>query len=297
MVISMIPMRQRLLPAAHLLSSTELPSGELGDVPMTEEDPPLPEFLSTPSLEARQAQETTASKNDWAKIAQQQGLDFFMKTWRTQVSELAQAVMGIDMARQPRLCPAITSSIIDSCKKGMRTQVAYCKKSLRDIIANCKGDVGRSVDRCKKTAKWPWQKPECEARRAPGMLRCETRRLDVPFCELDRLTASRCEGLREYASAMCRTEFSIAEIQKQIQSAQAMCPVATGLAKVAMKTYLSGQALGLITQLESVKTIGDTIQVIRKAEQTRSQFDKWTLGLKQRQHKAGCKTHRTLWAR
>ncbi|KAK3619409.1 hypothetical protein LTR56_024035 [Elasticomyces elasticus] len=34
-----------------------------------------------------------------------------------------------------------------------------------------------------------------------------------------------------------------------------------------------------ITQLESVKAIGDTVQVIRKAEQTRSQFDEWTSGL------------------
>ena len=266
-------------PSSASPSSTELPIEELDDVPTTGEDPPLPEFLSTSGLEARQAQETTASKNDWAEIAQQQGLNFLMKTWKTQTSELARAVKGIDLARQPRLCPAITGSIIDSCKKGVRTQVAYCKQSPRDIIANCKGDVGRSVDRCKKTAKWPWQKLECEARRPPGMLKCESKRLDVPFCELDRLTASCCEGMRQHTSAMCRTECSIAEIQKQVQSAQAMCSVATGLAKVAMKTYLSGQALGLITQLESVKTIGGTIQVIRKAEQTRSQFDKWASGL------------------
>jgi hypothetical protein len=55
--------------------------------------------------------------------------------------------------------------------------------------------------------------------------------------------------------------------------------VATGLAKAAMKSYLSGQVIGFIVQLESVKAIGDAAQIVRKAEQTRAQFDRWAEGL------------------
>jgi hypothetical protein len=260
-------------------SSTELPTLELDDVPTTREDLPLPEFLSTPSLEARLAQETTASKNYWAKIAQQQGLDFLVKTWSVQISGLTQAVKGVDMAQQPRLCPAITGSVTDSCKKGVRTQVAYCKRSLQDKIAKCKNDVERSVDECKNKAKSSGQKAVCEASRAPGLLKCGSKHVKIPSCELDRLTASCCEGLRKQASSMCRNELTVMEIQNQVHSARAMCSVATNLAETVMKSYLSGQTLGLITQLESVKAIGDGVQVLREIEKGRSQIDKWIASL------------------
>lgn len=302
--------------------SDHLPIEELDDPPTTE-DAPLPDFLSTPSLEARQAETTSVTKSNWAKVAQQEGYESLVETWRAQVGDLTRTVRSLDMARQPKLCPAITGSVIDSCKKGVRTQVAFCKQSLKDIIAGCKNDVKRSIDQCKKDvgpsidqckdgvrqsvdkckrkAKWPFEKPKCELARAPGMakcesaratgsakceatrgpdmLKCEAKRVDIPFCEFDRLTASCCEGLRTHASAMCHAGLSTTAIQKQVQSAQAVCSVTTGIAKAAMKSYLSGQALGLITQLESVKAIGDTVQVIRKAEQTRAQFDQWTSGL------------------
>jgi len=266
-------------PGSEAPSSTEVPTEDFDDVQMKEKNMPLPEFLSTPSLEVRQAANTDSPQVDWAKVAEQQGHKYLVESWKAQVGGLTQALKGVDMARQPTLCPAITGSVIDSCKRGVRTQVAYCKQSLRDLIAACKIDVDRSIDHCKKKAKWPWQPAECESRRPSGKYKCESKRLDIPFCELKRLTASCCEGLRQHASAMCRSKLSIADIEKQVQSAQSMCSVATDLAKVAMKAYLSGQALGLITQLESVKAIGDTVQVIRKAEQTRSQFDKWTTGL------------------
>ena len=58
-----------------------------------------------------------------------------------------------------------------------------------------------------------------------------------------------------------------------------MCQVATGLAKTAMKSYLSGQALGFLTKLESIQAIGDTVQVLKKADQTRAQFEQWSSGL------------------
>jgi hypothetical protein len=46
-----------------------------------------------------------------------------------------------------------------------------------------------------------------------------------------------------------------------------------------MKSYLSGQALGFLTQLGSIEAIGDTVQVLKKADQTRAQFEQWSAGL------------------
>lgn len=122
-------------------------------------------------------------------------------------------------------------------------------------------------------------KPACERYR-PEIPKCENSRIDVPLCEVDRLTAACCERLRSQAGAMCSAGVLTALILKQVQSAQAMCSVATGLTKTAMKSYLSGQALGLLTQSESIKAIRDTEQVLKRADQTRAQFEHWSSGLK-----------------
>lgn len=72
---------------------------------------------------------------------------------------------------------------------------------------------------------------------------------------------------------MCSAEISTASIQKQVQSAQEMCQVAIGLAKAAIKSHLSGQALGFLTRLKSIQDVGDTFQVLKKAYQTRAKFE------------------------
>lgn len=237
--------------------------------------PRMPEFLPAPDVEARQSQKKPSDNDRWAKVAQQKGKEAFEQAWTRQVSSLSKPVTKANTAQQKALCPQITRSVVDSCKRGVRTQTAYCKQAKKDSIAKCKNDVRSKIDKCKKNTVF---KPACERFR-PEIPKCETNRIDVPLCEVDRLTAACCEGLRSQAGAMCSAGVSTASIQKQVQSAQAMCSVAAGLAKTAMKSYLSGQALGFLTQLESIQAIGDTVQVLKKADQTRAQFEQWSSGL------------------
>jgi len=241
----------------------------------TADFPSMPDFLPAPDVEAREAQKTSDANGRWAKVAQQKGKEAFSQAWTRQVSALSKPVTKANTAQQKALCPQITRSVVDSCKRGVRTQTAYCKQAKKDSIAKCKNDVRSKIDKCKKTTVF---KPACERYR-PEIPKCETSRIDIPLCEVDRLTAASCEGLRNQAEAMCSAGVSTASIQKQVQSAQAMCQVATGLAKTATKSYLSGQALGILTQLESIQTIGETVQVLKKADQTRAQFEQWSSGL------------------
>jgi len=250
-------------------------SVELNTMPDNFDFPTMPEFLPEPESEAREAQKNPSNNDRWAKIAQQKGKEAFAQAWARQVSALSKPVTKANTAQQKALCPQITRSVVDSCKRGVRTQTAYCKQAKKDSIAKCKNDVRSKIDKCKKKTVF---KPACERYR-PEIPKCETSRIDIPLCEVDRLTAACCEGLRYQAGAMCSVGVSTASIQKQVQSAQAMCSVATGLAKTAMKSYLSGQALGFLTQLESIQAIGDTVQVLKKADQTRSQFEQWSSGL------------------
>jgi hypothetical protein len=155
-------------------------------------------------------------------------------------------------------------------------QVASCKQTEKDKISRCKNDVRKKVDQCKKKV---WIPTGCELRYRPELLKCEPSRINVSLCEVDRLTAVCCEGLRQQARGLCSAGLSVGSIQKQVQSVQAKCSIATGLAKASMKSYLSGQVLVLITQLESVRTLGDTVRVIRKAEEARADFEKWASGL------------------
>jgi copper chaperone CopZ len=78
---------------------------------------------------------------------------------------------------------------------------------------------------------------------------------------------------------MCSSGFSAANIQKQVQNLQGVCSVATALAKSAAKSYLSGQVLGVITELQSIKEVGDTVQIIGKVQRTRAEYEKWADGL------------------
>ncbi|KAK3619256.1 hypothetical protein LTR22_026055 [Elasticomyces elasticus] len=87
--------------------SAGLPTGELNDIPTTGEDPPLPDFLSTPSLEARQAEETTASKNYWAKVAQQQGLEFLEKLGAHILADLPRLSKALTWPGSPDCVPLL----------------------------------------------------------------------------------------------------------------------------------------------------------------------------------------------
>jgi hypothetical protein len=111
------------------------------------------------------------------------------------------------------------------------------------------------------------------------MAQCEAARIDIPFCEFDRLTAACCEATRPQADALCLAGLSSAEIQKQVQSVQAKCSIATSLAKAAVKSYLSGQVVGLLSQVQAVKEIGDGVAIIKKLDNTRTQYEKWAAGL------------------
>ncbi|KAK3347301.1 hypothetical protein B0T25DRAFT_438121, partial [Lasiosphaeria hispida] len=129
---------------------------------------------------------------------------------------------SVNVVKQPRLCPKITRSVIDSCKRGVRTQVAFCKKALKDNIAQCKDDFHRRIDQCKKK-KGSFLAWKCELERPIELAKCESRRIDIPFCEIERFNAVCCEGSRVGAQSMCASGFSTAEIQKQIQRVQTAC--------------------------------------------------------------------------
>jgi hypothetical protein len=214
----------------------------------------------------------------WAKKAQSEGEESYKRSWKKMVTVLSQVSNSVKVAKQPRLCSKVTKSVIDGCKKGVKTQVAFCKQALRDKIGRCKDDVGRRIDKCKKKkgSLLAWQ---CEAGRLTELAKCEAERIDVPFCEVDRIKAACCEGSRLKAQAMCSAGLSTAEIQKQIQRVQTACGVATALAKSAIKSYLSGQVLGVLVELQSVKAIGNTVKVISEVESKRVEYTKWADGL------------------
>lgn len=159
----------------------------------------MPEFLLVPEVEAREAQRNPSNNGRWAKIAQQKGKEAFPQAWVRQVSALPKPVTKANTAQQKALCPQITRSVVDSRKRGVRTQTAYRKQARKDSIAKCNNDVRSEIDKCKKTTVF---KPACERYR-PEIPKCENSRIDVPLCEVDRLTAACCERLRSQAGAMC----------------------------------------------------------------------------------------------
>ncbi|KAK0616121.1 hypothetical protein B0T17DRAFT_601976 [Bombardia bombarda] len=141
---------------------------------------------------------------------------------------------------------------------------------------DCKASVGDKVNKCKKKNRLT--PIVCEFGRVESA-KCEIQRMDIPFCEISRLVATCCEGSRVGAQSMCSAGLSTQDIQEQIQQVQAACNIATAMAKAAIKPYMSGQALGVITELQSVKEISDTVQSVGKVERTRAQFEKWSDGI------------------
>jgi hypothetical protein len=240
-------------------------------------DVPLPsDGSSKPVIEARDRNPRLPH------AAEEKGRQAYEEAWAKYLEQFTKlkAMPNINMAHRPELCSVISRSVVDSCKKGVKSQVALCKQSSKGDIAQCKNNVKASVDRCKRGYKdWDLRKAACEVKGRPELVKCEARRINVPLCEFDRLTAGCCEGTRPLANTICNAGISTEKIQKQIQSIQASCSIVTGLAKAATKSYLTGQVLGVIIQLESVKGIGDTVQAIRKVDQTRKEMERWANGL------------------
>ncbi|KAH8426917.1 uncharacterized protein LDX57_004640 [Aspergillus melleus] len=178
------------------------------------------------------------------------------------------------------MCGQTSRSIIDSCKQGVRAQVAACKQKLKDAIAQCKDHVGRTIDACKKRySRWDPRKLNCELQRKPLELSCEARRLNVPLCEFDRLNAACCEGTRPQAQSMCYAGFSAAEIEKQSQSVQQKCAIAVAIAKSATKSYLTGQAVGILSQLSTVREIQQGTQLVQKLQNAQKDYQSFAQGV------------------
>lgn len=211
----------------------------------------------------------------WKKYAEDKATSALVKSYSTLYNSLQLPVTVVQNIAQPAICDKITRSTIDTCKKGVRANVAYCKQSLRDKIASCKDDARRRVDGCKKSKAWydGVGKGACEASRAGLMLKCEIERIDIPLCEIDRLTAACCEGTRPQAQALCYSGLSPKEIQKAVQSVQSKCAIATALAKAAVKSYLSGQVVGILGQLKTVKEIGEGVKIIDNIQAAQKNFN------------------------
>lgn len=211
----------------------------------------------------------------WRKYAEDKATSALVKSYSTIYDSLQLPVTIVKNIAQPATCDQITRSTIDTCKKGVRANVAYCKQSLRDKIANCKDEARRKVDGCKKSKAWydATGKAACEASRAGLMLKCEIERIDIPLCEIDRLTAACCEGTRPQAQALCYSGLSPKDIQKSVQSVQAKCAIATALAKAAVKSYLSGQVVGILGQLKTVKEIGEGVKIIDNIQSAQKNFN------------------------
>ena len=116
-------------------------SVELNAMPDNLDFPTMPEFLPEPEVEAREAQKNPSNNDRWAKIAQQKGKEAFAQAWARQVSALSKPVTKANTAQQKALCPQITRSVVDSRKRGVRTQTAHCKQARKDSIAKCNNDV------------------------------------------------------------------------------------------------------------------------------------------------------------
>jgi len=211
----------------------------------------------------------------WRKYAQDKATTALVKSYSTIYTSLQLPVTIIQNIAQPGICDKITHSTIDTCKKGVRANVAYCKQALRDQIATCKHDARRKIDGCKKSKAWydATGKAACEATRPALMLKCEIERIDIPLCEIDRLTAARCEATRPQAQALCYSGLPPKKIQKAVQSIQSNCAIATALAKAAVKSYLSGQVVGILGQLQTVKEIGQGVKIIDNIQSAQKNFN------------------------
>lgn len=178
------------------------------------------------------------------------------------------------------MCDEMSRSMIDTCKQGVRTQVANCKQRTRDSIAQCKDDVGRKIDACKKRySKWDPRKLSCEPQRPKLLAECEIRRLNVPFCEFDRLNAACCEGTRPQAQSMCYAGLSASEIEKQSQSVQQKCAIIVAIAKSATKSYLSGQVVGILSQIKTVREIQQGTELVQRLQRAQRDYQSSAQGV------------------
>lgn len=247
---------------------------EIEENPSAEDEPLTPDDSSEPSMEKR------SQPGFWPSRAEKKGREVYDQVWEEYVSGFTKVTSVIKTVKHPWLCLQITRSIVDTCKRGVDTQVAFCKKSTKEKVDQCKRNAQAKVDECKRKYKsWDPRKAACEAFHRPKVPACDLKRFDLPFCELDRLTKTCCEGYRPQATVLCAGGISPLTIQKHIQSLQAKCSIGTGLAKAATKSWMTGQVIGVLTQLQSVKEIADTVEAIRKVDQTRADVEKWGDGL------------------
>ncbi|KAH6685450.1 hypothetical protein F5X68DRAFT_191951 [Plectosphaerella plurivora] len=266
-------------------------SGALPPLDSASAPPPPPEKRD---LSKRQVRNDT----NLIKDAKARGLKMFLESWQTGAVFWAQPLTKVDMSREP--CGPFTRSFVDSCKKGVRAQVASCKQMIRDSVATCKNrvrdsintckqDVDREIDHCKKSTNNPATKAKCELKRPKKKYNCEKQRtkipaceaarVDLPFCEFDRMTAGCCEGFRTQARALCAAGVEAKDIARQSQQLQAACSVATAIAKSAVKSYLTGQVVGLLADVQGFQKVQDTVKFVDKAKKARSQWVRWSKGL------------------
>lgn len=234
-------------------------------------------FLSAAASSAAAA---PASAERWRELARTRAQVAMARSYSKLYAALSKPVQLVSIAKQPQLCTQVTRSIVDTCKKGVRAQVASCKAQLRTQIADCKNEVRASIDRCKRRKKSydAFGKAQCESARA-NIPKCELSRVDVPFCEFDRLTAACCEGSRPQAQALCYSGLSSSEIERRVQSVQAKCSIATGIAKAATKSYLTGQVLGVLTQVQAVKEIDDGVKLVNRVQTAQRDLERYANGL------------------
>ena len=234
-------------------------------------------FISA-AASTRSSLTSRAALSEFQEVASNKGMKHITQIYNYYISKFNLPIFT-NFSNNVQLCPTITRSVVDGCKQGVRGQAAICKQAIRDIIATCKTQARHDIDNCKKNTRFFWKKADCESKRPGLMLNCERKRIDIPFCEVNRLTNVCCEGMRAKAATLCLQGISPVEIQKQIQSIQMKCSVAANIAKTALKSYLSGQIVGLISDISAVKEIGEGVKIFEKLQKTEKEFEKYADGL------------------
>ncbi|KXJ87848.1 hypothetical protein Micbo1qcDRAFT_178498 [Microdochium bolleyi] len=238
---------------------------------------PLPRTIGL-GREPREHRRRLDTRESWAAKAQAAGEAAYDAAYKQWVGNFTIPAQVIAVAKQPQLCSRMPGTVVDGCKRGVRAQVAFCKQALRDQIAKCKQDVRDGIDRCKKR-KPSWQDWTCEIDRLKMLTKCESQRVDIPFCELDRLNSACCEGTRPQLVGMCAAGMSQKELQKASDKVQAICKIGSSIAKSALKSYLSGAAVGVLNDIQSVKEIGEGVAYVQKFGDKVDEYKKWSDGI------------------
>ncbi|KAH7041493.1 uncharacterized protein B0I36DRAFT_358658 [Microdochium trichocladiopsis] len=238
---------------------------------------PLPRTIGL-APEGRRPRDRRVSQGYWFAKAQAAGQEAYNAQYKQWVGNYSLPAKVIAVAKQPQLCSKLPRTVVDGCKKGVRAQVAYCKQALRDTIAKCKQDVRDGIARCKKRKPF-YQAWTCEVDRLKMLTKCETQRYDIPFCEFDRINSVCCEGTRPQLAGMCAAGMSRDQLQKQSDKVQAICKIGSAIAKSAVKSYISGAALGVLNEVKSVKEIGETVAYAQKFGEKVNEYKKWSEGM------------------